>query len=186
MRDCRLCGKPSIRSVCAYCSVRLRRMRVKLAAIAYKGGKCERCGYDKCPWVLEFHHRDQGDKAFTIGASCHMKSWRSVVAEIEKCDLLCANCHREEHGSNSFKDALMEEVLRINRIVQPEIRALLARHPEAREEERIRIVELTCLHCSVSFRKPRRKRVQRFCSQRCSGLHYGGKTVNRRNQHSRR
>lgn len=61
-----------------------------------KGGKCERCGYDKCKSALEFHHRVPEDKSFEINKSQTI-SWGRIKGELEKCDLLCANCHREVH-----------------------------------------------------------------------------------------
>jgi hypothetical protein len=66
-------------------------------AIEHLGGKCSRCGYNKYPEVLEFHHKDPTQKLFGIGQRGLTRSWKRVQAEIEKCDLLCANCHRELH-----------------------------------------------------------------------------------------
>jgi hypothetical protein len=42
--------------------------------------------------VLEFDHL--GDKLFNIGAVLTYRNWASILAEIEKCDVVCANCHR--------------------------------------------------------------------------------------------
>lgn len=86
-----------------FCSVKCKtkvnvvewRRRTKLRAIEYKGGKCERCGYNKCPGALEFHHKNPSIKEFSIAASGNCKSWDKIQAELDKCDLLCANCHRE-------------------------------------------------------------------------------------------
>lgn len=71
------------------------RQRAKIKLVDYKGGKCEKCGYDKCIDALEFHHRDQSEKDFTIGG----KSWSfdRLKNEADKCILVCANCHREIH-----------------------------------------------------------------------------------------
>ena len=66
-------------------------------AIEHAGGKCMKCGYNKYPEVLEFHHKDPSQKSFGIGQKGLTRSWQKVKAEIEKCNLLCANCHREEH-----------------------------------------------------------------------------------------
>jgi hypothetical protein len=71
--------------------------QIKREAIEYKGGQCSVCGYNKCLAALEFHHRDPEEKDFEIG-STRGKSWSSIKAEIDKCDLLCANCHRELHS----------------------------------------------------------------------------------------
>jgi hypothetical protein len=68
----------------------------KRKAIEYKGGKCSSCGYNKCPDVLEFHHRDPKQKEFDWKKLRQM-SWDKVTNELDKCDLLCSNCHRERH-----------------------------------------------------------------------------------------
>ena len=73
------------------------RQRLKARAIEHLGGSCIRCGYKKCAGALEFHHRDPSKKDFGI-ASGDIKGWDAVREEIEKCDLLCANCHREVHA----------------------------------------------------------------------------------------
>lgn len=90
--------------------IKLRRARIKQRAIDYLGGKCQRCDYDKCPAVLEFHHRDESDKEFTISAKGNTLAWDTILKELAKCDLLCANCHRELHyeldqlaGSEGFE-----------------------------------------------------------------------------------
>lgn len=72
------------------------RRDLKKRAIEHLGGSCVRCGYNKSTHALEFHHRDSLEKDFTISAYANL-SWRRVVKEIDKCDLLCANCHREVH-----------------------------------------------------------------------------------------
>ncbi len=75
-------------------AVAKRRRKVKLLAIEYKGGKCQVCGYRKYPGALDFHHVN-GDKKFGIGDKGYTRSWEKVKAELDKCILVCANCHRE-------------------------------------------------------------------------------------------
>ena len=67
----------------------------KLKLIEYKGGKCQRCGYNKCEEALEFHHLDPTQKDFTI--SSHSYSFEKMKRETDKCILVCSNCHREIH-----------------------------------------------------------------------------------------
>lgn len=74
---------------------RLRLVR-KEQAVAYKGGKCERCGYDKFIGALEFHHLNPTQKDFGIGDS-NTRSFEKMKIELDKCTLVCANCHREIH-----------------------------------------------------------------------------------------
>ena len=78
-------------------AVAKRRKKIRTMAIQYLGGKCLHCGYAKYKEVLEFHHRNPSEKKFSIALKGHCRSWERVKAEIEKCDLLCANCHRELH-----------------------------------------------------------------------------------------
>lgn len=74
-----------------------RRKKIRQMAIDCKGEKCAICGYDKCIKALEFHHFNSNGKDFGISAKGYTRSWREVKKEIEKCILLCANCHREVH-----------------------------------------------------------------------------------------
>jgi hypothetical protein len=67
-------------------------------AIDHKGGKCQICGYDRCHEALEFHHLDETGKDFGISNKGYTRSWSRIKQEIEKCLLLCANCHREVHS----------------------------------------------------------------------------------------
>lgn len=72
------------------------RQRLKKKAIEYKGGSCSRCNYSKSVRALTFHHLDPQEKDFGIGSG-DTKSWETVKKELDKCILLCANCHAEEH-----------------------------------------------------------------------------------------
>ena len=105
--DCKVHGlrsraaKNGDRIRCAQCNVdavNRRRRELKVKAVEYKGGKCERCGYDKYVGALQFHHLDPAEKDFGIGHRGYTASWDKVKAELDKCAILCANCHAEEHG----------------------------------------------------------------------------------------
>lgn len=75
-----------------------RRRKLKEMAVAYKGGKCCKCGYDKCLGALDFHHRDSNTKSFGISSKGLTYSFEKVKAELEKCILVCKNCHAEIHA----------------------------------------------------------------------------------------
>lgn len=77
--------------------VQRRREKLKELAVEYKGKKCEVCDYNKCIQALEFHHKD-GDKDFGISYKGYTRSWENVKKELDKCTMLCANCHREAHN----------------------------------------------------------------------------------------
>lgn len=89
-------SKGHTKKKCNSCLVNLRRFEYKKKCLAYKGGKCEHCGYEKCSRALSFHHTDPTKKDFELGGS-HARSWISVSKELDKCQLLCANCHFEVH-----------------------------------------------------------------------------------------
>ena len=74
-----------------------RRRKLKTLAIEYKGGKCQICGYKKFQGALDLHHVD-GIKEFGIADKGYTRSWEKVRAELDKCILVCANCHREIEG----------------------------------------------------------------------------------------
>ncbi len=78
-----------------YCQDRWRRRKVE--AIKAKGGRCSKCGYDKNYAALEFHHRDDEDKEMDW-SKARLASEKRMLAELDKCDLVCRNCHAELHN----------------------------------------------------------------------------------------
>lgn len=83
--------------LCTTISTRERQRGVKQKAVDYLGGKCSVCNYDKYIGALEFHHIDPLQKDFTI-ADLKLSSFERIKFELDKCLLVCANCHREIHG----------------------------------------------------------------------------------------
>ena len=77
-------------------AVKNRIQKLKIMAVEYLGGKCIKCGYDKCIWAMDFHHRNPKEKKYSIG-TYFSRSWEKLKKELDKCDLVCANCHREIH-----------------------------------------------------------------------------------------
>jgi hypothetical protein len=71
------------------------RRRVKSKLVEYKGGCCEKCGYNKSEQVLQFHHTNPNEKDFTISGKSY--SFERLKKEVDKCILVCANCHIEIH-----------------------------------------------------------------------------------------
>lgn len=126
-RICEICGQPFeimqngwTRKYCYNCAphedencshaeaVTIKRRAIKQMLIQYKGGKCEKCGYNKCSRALEFHHLDPNEKDFGL-SKCLTKNISNLKAEADKCILLCSNCHAEIHqelfelGYSQFK-----------------------------------------------------------------------------------
>jgi 5-methylcytosine-specific restriction endonuclease McrA len=78
-----------------------RRKKIRQMAVEYKGGRCEICGYHHCIEALEFHHANSSNKDFSISEKGYTRSWAKVKEELDKCMLLCANCHREIHAQSA-------------------------------------------------------------------------------------
>ncbi len=77
-----------------------KRLR-KIKAVEYLGGRCNRCGKDWHPSIFEFHHRDPSIKEKDPSKMLSLK-WERITAELDKCDLLCANCHRLTHHEGNY------------------------------------------------------------------------------------
>jgi len=71
-----------------------RRADLRARAVEYLGGACRICGYNKSLAAFDFHHVDPQQKDFNIS---QVMSWERIVKELDKCELLCSNCHREVH-----------------------------------------------------------------------------------------
>lgn len=79
-------------------AVAKRRKTVKQKALQHLGGKCIYCSYNKYPGALEFHHKSAHTKEFGIGMKGYSRSWAKVQNELDKCILVCSNCHKEIHA----------------------------------------------------------------------------------------
>lgn len=66
--------------------------------VEYKGSKCQCCGYNNCLDALEFHHLNPNEKDFNISDRNLTYDWEKIKNELDKCILVCANCHREIHA----------------------------------------------------------------------------------------
>jgi len=95
-------------------AVRARRKKIRQLAVEYKGGKCEICGYDQCIEALDFHHRNATKKDFSISSKGYTRSWKRVMEELDKCTILCANCHRELHAQVSSSCEKSQDEKRVN------------------------------------------------------------------------
>ena len=83
---------------CAIEAVQKRREKLKELAVEYKGGKCQCCGYNNYIGALEFHHINSSEKDFGIAEKGYTRSFESVKKELDKCILVCSNCHKEIHA----------------------------------------------------------------------------------------
>jgi hypothetical protein len=99
----KFCSKQCKMTTC-YKSINLnlkkRRKERRDSIIELKGGKCIRCGYSKCNDALHFHHREPELKKFELSRTEILNhTFDIILEEVNKCDLLCANCHAELHSS---------------------------------------------------------------------------------------
>ena len=83
------------------------RRKNKFVYLEYSGSSCIKCGYNKCQAALTFHHRDPNEKEFNIGGLNERIKTLSelnevIKEELDKCDLLCSNCHVLEHTDIEF------------------------------------------------------------------------------------
>lgn len=87
-------------SYCKACVNKVSKERkhdIKKQCLEYKGNKCEICGYNKCIGALHFHHLSPSEKDFAIS---NLRSYTindKIKKELDKCQILCANCHSEKH-----------------------------------------------------------------------------------------
>lgn len=87
---------------CRINAVQKRRKVVKEQLVQQAGGKCQICGYNRCLAALQFHHLDPEQKSFGVDRGATL-AYDTMLAEAQKCALLCANCHAEvEDGYVSF------------------------------------------------------------------------------------
>lgn len=93
-------NKPGSSSYCKKCTneqTTERHFEFKRLAVEYKGGCCVSCGYNKCLAALDFHHTNPDEKEFNLGKYKQIFLSEKVKKELDKCILVCSNCHREIH-----------------------------------------------------------------------------------------
>lgn len=129
----------------------LRHAANKKRAVEYKGGKCQVCGYNKSLAALSFHHRDPSKKDFNFNG--RLANWDKNREELDKCDLLCANCHCEEHER-------LRAVGRSERYA--EVQAGLLPKKEAKRSE------LACALCGKPFTSVGEAGPFTYCSKECA------------------
>jgi len=94
-----------------------------------EAGECLKCGYNNYWELLTFHHRDKANKSFNLsGRDLQRKGIQNILKEIEKCDILCPNCHGEEEhlgrlrkmdtkmDLEGFVDSLIDQVIHVHTV----------------------------------------------------------------------
>jgi hypothetical protein len=88
------------RKECKKCrceSIKRNKMKRKLQIVEFMGGQCSICSYKKNLAALELHHLNPQTKDFEI-SYYSSKKWEDLVVELNKCILICSNCHKEIHN----------------------------------------------------------------------------------------
>ncbi len=136
--------------------------RLILKAKELFGNKCQICTYDKCLSSLNFHHLESKEKLFSISEFYSVKSKNDkvpksiklFVAELNKCILICSNCHGEVHQ---------------NLIDISHIKTIIVTEEQLRIRNKKEKIILECDFCKNSFSRIKSKiSKNNYCSQSCS------------------
>ena len=94
-------SKDGLQYECKTCKRRYLKLRYEAQRAFTDGVKltrgCVDCGYRRCAAALHFHHTDSATKEFCVGKAMNRRR-AAVIQEINKCIVLCANCHAERHA----------------------------------------------------------------------------------------
>lgn len=173
-KNCVVCGKELKGQQKKYCSVNCKQkdfyrnyggksnasfrqfikcVKRKLEFIELKGGKCEICGYDKNISALEFHHIDSSTKKFNLDARALANTkYEKILEELDKCKLVCSNCHKELHYEN-------HDIKIIKKIIE-ENKNIIKKEKEikyCKECGKTLLVENTSGFCRICLAKQKRK-----------------------------
>ena len=87
--------------LCTNCKRKSAKLARRISASNYKQNKCEICGLQRKTIddleLFDFHHTDQNEKSFDLSDKMHSRKWTEIKNELDKCMMLCANCHRKQH-----------------------------------------------------------------------------------------
>ena len=99
-----------------YENQKIRGLKRKYEAIMSRGGRCELCGYNKNLAALEFHHKNPSEKEFQIDVRHFSNTKLEILKEeLDKCLLVCSNCHREIHHPDLTLDNIQNTILTIKK-----------------------------------------------------------------------
>jgi len=103
-KKCPICDrnfKYTKNDVCSTCRSFYQRHKTKCRCVEYLGGKCNECEIQDVD-ILTFHHKDEKIKSFTISHNLGSVEWDKLKRELDKCELLCYNCHMKHHKEEDF------------------------------------------------------------------------------------
>lgn len=146
--------KNRVEKTCKECKRNYSKLSVyniKKQAVEYKGGKCQSCGYNKYIGALQFHHINPQEKMANWDR-LRNSAWDRLKQEIDKCELLCANCHAEKHAKDKTELLEFEKHITENKLFQ-----------RPAQEEKIR----QCSYCKKNFFAPFQNVKRKYCSKEC-------------------
>jgi hypothetical protein len=120
--------------------------------------KCEKCSYDRYDGALDFHHKNPNDKKFTLNGikiaetSC-LEVKKKITDEINKCDILCSNCHIDLHFDKDKFEKYKEEIYHWNYKEKPkeiDKDLVIKMYNEGKRQVDIR-KELNCAKSTISI-----------------------------------
>ena len=127
------------------------RRRRKANLMKVLGNKCCLCGYDLLPDALEFHHINPQDKKYAIASNGTCHDLEKDLAEVKKCILICANCHRAVHKGLYTEQQLWDKQFYDENIAN-----------ELREEKK-KLLEKTIYYCEVCGKELSQKTLTGLC-----------------------
>ena len=150
---CRLC----------FSSIMCKRYNAKkLAAVKYLGGHCMICKQVFPAQAFNFHHRDPSTKKFDWG-KLKLQSVQNIIIELDKCDLLCGNCHTIEHSGSKNWEGLESDAERF--LIE------LKNGGVKTYKKETQMSTVNCVSCQNSFTVPTytiRKGFGKYCSRQCT------------------
>ena len=145
-----------------YENQRKRGLKRKLEAIKLLGGGCSMCGYDKNLAALEFHHKNPDEKEFQLDARIFANALpEKIKKELDKCTILCSNCHKEIHNPELNYDEV--EKLTINK---KGLNEQVINHPI----------------CPICGKKFKNKKGKLYCSSKCREINKKYPTITELNE----
>lgn len=94
-----------------------RRLETRNYVYGLKSKPCTDCGVTYPPYVMDFDHV-RGVKLIEIACITNLRDTTKLHAEIEKCDLVCANCHRERTHARGYKTSITQKAASMHEIEQ--------------------------------------------------------------------
>lgn len=159
-KECRKEYKPGhgkLKDICSTCYRLAYRNKTKQKAVEYKGGCCSVCGYEKYIGSLQFHHVYPEDKIFII-SNFSFNKFDSLVDELDKCILVCSNCHCEIHAGlvdaikifNEQKDTLPKYIKEVKPVKSYQPIERPTKRPDKETLEKL-VWEMPCVKIGKVF-----------------------------------